>query len=230
MKTPSFKRWLYKMEYKYSRHAIQNLMLVITAGMLIVLVGSFINPGISSYLTLNRSAILSGQVWRLVTFIFVPPISSNIFFTLLGIYFYYFVGSTLESTWGSMKFNIYYLCGIIGLIVSTMVTGYADTFYLNMSLFFAFSVLYPENQVLLFFVIPVKMKWLGVLNAVMFAFNFMAGGWATRGAIIAVLVVFLIFFWSETIGLFRKLSSNNTQRNFKKNYKPNGNNTINWPK
>ena len=226
-----FKKWLYRMDYKYGRHAIQNLMLVITVGMIIVILGGIINPGIENYFTLYRPAIFTGEIWRLVTFIFVPIGSSNLIFTLIGIYFYYFIGSTLENTWGTFKFNIYYLCGVIGLIVSALITGYADNFYLNMSLFFAFAALYPENKVLLFYIIPIKIKWLGMLNAILFLFNLIFGSIQTKASIITVLVVFLLFFWSDITSVFKNMFKyNKTRSNFKKNYKPNGDNTINFKK
>ena len=226
-----FKKWLYRMDYKYGRHAIQNLMLVITVGMIIVILGGIINPGIENYFTLYRPAIFTGEIWRLVTFIFVPIESSNLIFTLIGIYFYYFIGSTLENTWGTFKFNIYYLCGVIGLIVSALITGYADNFYLNMSLFFAFAALYPENKVLLFYIIPIKIKWLGMLNAILFLFNLIFGSIQTKASIITVLVVFLLFFWSDITSVFKNMFKyNKTRSNFKKNYKPNGDNTINFKK
>ncbi len=199
------KTWLYRMEYKYGRHAIVNLMQTVVIGMALVFVADLLNPtvNLASYLTLDRNAILHGQVWRLVTFLFLPP-DSSLLFIFLSLYFYYWIGGSLESTWGSFKFNIYYLCGVLGAIAACLITGYADNYFLNMSLFFAFAALYPDTQLLLFFVIPVKIKWLAWLDAALFAFSFITGGWPTKVALLMSLVNFLLFFGPD---FFKKLFS-----------------------
>ncbi|MEG2770245.1 MAG: hypothetical protein RR902_05450 [Oscillospiraceae bacterium] len=216
------------MDYKHGGRAIQNLMLIISAGMLIVLVGGMVNPQVYNYLTLDRGAILHGQVWRLFTFIFMPPMGSGLFFTLIGIYFYYFIGSSLEGAWGAFRFNVYYLCGVVALIISAMITGYADAYFLNMSLFFAFAALFPEQQVLLFFVIPIKIKWLAWLDAALFVFQFIFGNWVTRGSILAVLIVFVIFFWEDIINAFKNFQNYLKMRKQRNNYNNGGNNRINF--
>lgn len=130
------------------------------------------------YLYFNPTLILHGQIWRLITFIFVPA-SSNLFFLAVALYFYYFIGSTLERLWGVAKFTLYYLFGIFftmlyGIIASFFVNTpyiFLDAAYINLSMFFAFAVLFPDMQVLLFFVIPIKIKWLAMVNAVVFALS-----------------------------------------------------------
>ena len=213
------KNWLYRLEYKYGRKAIPNLMMTIVIGMALVYVADLLNPTINltSYLYLSREAILHGQVWRLFTFIFLPPVSSPIFI-LLSLYFYYWIGGSLESTWGSFRFNIYYLCGVIGAIIACFITGSADNYFLNMSLFFAFAVLYPDMQVMLFFVIPIKIKWLALVDAVMFAFFFITGGWPARAAIVMSLVNFFLFFGPDFIRRIRNDSKYwRTRAQFRRN-------------
>ncbi len=199
------KKWLYRLEYKYGRNAIPNLMLTVVIGMALVYVADLLNPTIhlSSYLYLSREALLRGQVWRLLTFIFLPP-NSRPLFIVLSLYFYYWIGGSLEHTWGSFRFNIYYLFGVIGAIVACFITGSADNFYLNMSLFFAFAVLYPDMQVMLFFIIPIKIKWLALLDAVLFVFMFIVGSWPTRLAIIMSLINFFLFFGPDFISRIRQ--------------------------
>lgn len=213
------KNWLYRLEYKYGRKAIPNLMMTIVIGMALVYVADLLNPTINltSYLYLSREAILHGQVWRLFTFIFLPPVSSPIFI-LLSLYFYYWIGGSLESTWGSFRFNIYYLCGVIGAIIACFITGSADNYFLNMSLFFAFAVLYPDMQVMLFFVIPIKIKWLALVDAVLFAFSFIIGGWPARAAIVMSLVNFFLFFGPDFIRRIRNDSKYwRTRAQFRRN-------------
>ena len=67
---------------------------------------------LSSVLAFNRSAVLHGQIWRLITFIFIPP-DSSILFILFSLYFYWLIGNALENQWGAFRFNIYYLCGML---------------------------------------------------------------------------------------------------------------------
>ena len=134
-------------------------MTIIVAGMGAVFLIDLFYPATSfslrSLLAFNRDAVLHGQIWRLITFIFIPP-DSSVFFILFSLYFYWLIGSALENQWGAFRFNVYYLCGIIGTIVAGMITGYATSSYLNLSLFLAFALLYPDYQVMVFFFCPSK--------------------------------------------------------------------------
>jgi len=164
--------------YKHPRFGISNLMLFIVIGNGIVWLFSAMDSTglLASNLAFSAQAILQGQVWRLVTFILVPQSSG--FWLLIMLYFYYFIGSTLEREWGSGRFTIYYLAGMLltalyGFVVY-FIAGESRAItasYINLSMFFAFATLFPETQVLLFFVIPIKIKWLALLNAVYFGFQ-----------------------------------------------------------
>ena len=170
--------WLNKLERKFGRYAIPNLMnyIIILYGAGFVL--NLLNPQFySQYLSLNAEAILHGQVWRIVTFIIQPP-SSSLLFAALFLYLYYMIGRQLEMAWGAFRFNLYFLAGVlfhvIAAILVYLITGVPltlNTGYLNLSLFFAFAALYPDVQLLVFFVIPVKVKWLAWLDGAFF-------GWA----------------------------------------------------
>lgn len=122
---------------------------------------------LSSLLAFDRSAILRGQIWRIVTFVFIPPNSSP-FFIFLSLYFYWLIGSSLENQWGAFRFNVFYLCGVIGTMLFGFITGYATNYYLNLSLFFAFALIFPDFQLMLFFILPVKVKYLALLDAIGF--------------------------------------------------------------
>jgi len=129
-------------------------------------------------LTFSPERILNGEVWRLVTWVFLP-VNNQIFFMIIALYFYYFIGSTLEREWGTPKFNIFYISGVILNIVygfaSWLVLGQTVPIipnFINLSMLFAFAVLFPDHVVRLFFVIPVKIKWLAFLNAAFFVYAF----------------------------------------------------------
>ena len=153
-----------RMERKLGRLAVRNLMSVIVGVMALVFILDYlfavrINTLFSSYLIFDREAVLTGEVWRVITFALLPP-NSSVIFIIFSLYFYWMIGSVLETEWGAFKFNVFYLCGIIGTIAAGFITGYATNYYLNMSLFLAFALLYPEFELRLFFAIPVKIKYL----------------------------------------------------------------------
>lgn len=210
--------WLDGLERKYGRYKIPDLMLYITSTMLVLylfqnVLGLF---PVNSWLSLVPSLVLRGQVWRLITFIFLPP-ASSILTVLLVLYFYYFIGSALESHWGAFRFNVYYLCGMLGTIVAAMITGYATNNYLNMSLFLAFAALFPEEEVLLFFVIPMKVKYLAYLDLGYFAIGLIFGSWSMKAAAIASLINFFLFFGSDYLRRERERRKfKSVQENFRR--------------
>lgn len=164
---------LNKLNRKFGRFYIENLMLYIVIGTGIVFAFWFLFPDIPlmQYLTFDRDAIFRGQVWRVITFIFVPQSGSPISM-VFWLYMYWFIGSSLESAWGSFNFNVYYFLGVLLTAVGGFITGYATNYYINLSLFLAMAIIFPNTQLLLFFFIPVKMKWLAWLDAAMLIYEF----------------------------------------------------------
>lgn len=190
-----------RFEKKFGKYAIKNISLALimcyACGYLI----SWIYPAFLNYLTLNPYEILfHGQVWRLVTWLIVPPDNSNIFFTLIMLYFYYSIGNTLERTWGTYRYNLYLFLGMIFTVIGAFaLMGYSylvydqvilyygaadyfaifasrfSTYYVNMSIFLAFAATFPNMQVLLFFLIPIKVKIMGIIYGVMLLYQFIAG-------------------------------------------------------
>ncbi len=204
-------KWLNNLERKYGRYAISGLMKYIVAANLAVFLLEIINPGLEANLMLIPEAVMAGQVWRLVTFILIPPATSA-FWILFTLYFYFIIGMGLEQAWGSFKFNIYYLVGMIATIIVSLVGGSPATgVFINLTLFLAFASIYPNHEVLLFFILPVKVKYLGILNAVLLAQQFIMGGVGIKLMIIASLANYFIFFGKDFIELFK------TQKKVKKN-------------
>ena len=187
-------------EKKFGKYAIKNISLVLilfyACGYLI----NWINPVMFNYLTLNPYAILfKGQIWRLITWLIIPPENFS-FFTLIMLYFYYSIGTTLERTWGTYRYNLYLHLGIIVTAVGAFaMMGFVylfqrdilfamgaenyfavlstmfSTYYVNMSIFLAFAATFPDMQVLLFFFIPIKVKILGIIYGVLLVYEFIAG-------------------------------------------------------
>lgn len=198
-----FGQWMDRLEQKYRRYAISNLMMYVVVTMAAVFVLDMLMPvNLTSYLVFSKAAILRGQIWRLVTFMFLPP-NSSIFWILFALYFYWMIGSSLENQWGSFKFNMYYLFGMIGSILSGMITGYATNSYLNLSLFLAFALLYPNVQVYVFFILPVKVKYLAWIDAAGLLLSFVMGTMHTRIALVMALLNLLLFFGGDMIQRIR---------------------------
>ena len=139
---------------------------VVVVGMAVVSLLNTVGLPLQSLISLSRSDVLRGQVWRLVTFIFVPP-STNTLWLLVSLYFYYMMGQMLEYNWGGFKLNVYYLCGILGTILAMLLSGMGSNVYLNLSLFLAFATLSPDTEFRLFFILPVKAKWMAAAYAVL---------------------------------------------------------------
>lgn len=206
--------WLNKLERKFGRFAVPNLIVWLIGAYTIGFVLYSVNPGIIEYLVLSPYHILHGQVWRLVTWIFMPTDFSLISLLIMAM-FYFQLGTTLERNWGTFRFNVYIfggmlftvlgafmLYGIMYLLngqvtVDMLLIGYGfSTNYINMSIFLAFALTYPEMQILLMFIIPIKMKWMAVVYGVLVALEFFGSGWAGKIAIVMSLLNFIIFFLS----------------------------------
>ncbi len=194
---------------KHPKFGIANLMRYIVFGTVIVYVLYFITQGTAlTYLAFNPVLFLHGQVWRIVSFLFVPNTYGPIWL-LIELYFYYFVGNALERQWGKGKFTTFYLSGAVLTIIVTLIVYFATghsvsiggTYYINMSMFFAFASLYPDYPVLLFFVLPIRMKWLAWADLVMFGIAIVMG--AMSGSLISILLPlvaignYLLFFGAD---------------------------------
>lgn len=215
-------KWMNKLEYKFRRFGIYNLMIYITGTMLAVyLAENLTRLPISSALSLNMNMVFSGQVWRLVTFVFVPP-NNMILWVFVTLYFYYFIGTSLENAWGSSKFTLFYLFGVVGAIIAALISGYGDNMYLNLSLFLAFAATYPDQELLLFFVLPIKVKYLAYVDLAILLLSFISGSWTVKAAIAFSLLNLLLFFGDD---IFRKahdfIKYGKQRRNFRKSVKRN---------
>ncbi len=236
-----------KFEKKFGKYAIPNLTLILILCYAVGYVLMIFNSNLLMYLTLNPCLILRGQVWRLFTWILVPPSSFDMF-TIIMLLFYYNIGTTLERTWGDYRYNVYLLSGMLFTVIGSFLcmgyfylTGYSEleitlafysnfmcfsTYFINMSIFLAFAATFPDVQVLLMFVIPVKVKWMGIIYGVMILWYFLTWGTFARFAIAASLLNFLVFFLS-TRSLFH-LSPKQVKRRaqFKQQVKKNPNPRI----
>lgn len=208
-------RFLYKLERKLGRFAIHNLMLFIVIGQAVVFLINYFSlaPGAVALFTLNSSLVLKGQVWRLLTFIFVPA-SFDIWGIIFSLYFYYFIGSTLEKVWGSFKFGVFYFMNVLAAIAAAFITGgNGENLFINLSLLVAFAVVSPDFEFFLFFLLRIKAKWFALVNAAFVLYYFIIGNWPTRAAILGSVVVLVLFFWHDVWNLLRNATRYRKTRN-----------------
>ncbi len=206
--------------YRHPNFGIPNLMrYIMIASVVFWIVGVVYSPFLG-YLLFNPALILRGQVWRLISFIFYPPSMSIIAF--IAFYFYYWIGSTLENQWGTGQFTIYFFAGVLLTVlygfVIYFVTGRSvslSSTYIYLSMFFSFAVLFPDMQVLFMFLIPVKMKYLALVDAAFFLYSVLTTSFPYNLLPVVAVLNFLIFCGGELRNLLPRRPSKSTI-NFKR--------------
>ena len=203
--------FLNKMERKLGRYAIHNLtkymIICYIIGFALEYLQALFEIPLISWLYLSPAHIIhGGQIWRLVSWLLIPPGSSNIIFVLIMLMFYYSIGTTLERTWGAFRYNVYVLggilCTVIGAFFLFFVMGDVSvyympafsTYFINLSIFLSFAKNYPDMQVLFMMFIPMKMKYLAYLDVAYLLYDMIKGDWGIRTVIIASLLNFFIYF------------------------------------
>ena len=177
-----------------------------------------------SFLDFNLEGLMHGEVWRLVTFIFQPNAYAPLSFVIL-LSFYYFVGTTLERTWGTCRFTIYYLSGMLLSVIGTAITALlsrdltlslSSAYYLNLTLFLAFAVLYPDARINFWFILPLKASWIAIADAVLILWRVVTSllGGDLIGIVMPVVALlnFLLFFWSDLGEMLGGLKNRTRQR------------------
>ncbi|HJA34864.1 MAG TPA: rhomboid family intramembrane serine protease [Candidatus Mediterraneibacter merdigallinarum] len=204
--------WLDKLERKLGRFAIPNLTVYLLVGYVIGFGIVNLMRDMVGYLTLEPALILRGQVWRLISWVLIPP-TDNLISLVFLVLLYYSLGTALERTWGSFRYNVYIFSGLLftvlavfglyafyyfryGVEVPLSAVGLIGTNYITMSIFLAFAVIYPDMEVMLYFILPIKMKWMALVYVVLAGYDFINGGIGIRAAIGASLLNFVIFFLS----------------------------------
>lgn len=198
--------WIEKLERKFGRYAISNLTVFLIGSNALGYVIARMMPGLLVYLTLEPALILRGQIWRLLTWIVIPT-NGNILTVIIMLFFYYSIGISMERTWGDFRYNLYIFSGIlftiIGAFILYFVMGggfgygmYFSVYYICLSIFLAFAASYPDMEVLLYFVIPLKVKWLAWLDIMYLLYDFVRGNLAMRVVILASFLNFILFYLS----------------------------------
>ena len=191
-----------KLERRFGKYAVPNLMKYICVIYVVGFLIQMFNPLLYFYyLDLDAEAILHGHIWRIITFIFYPP-STSFLWMIVALFVYYSLGMTLERVWGTFKYNFFYFTGVILLVLAAiliyLVTGYSVQLYptyMTFSIFLAYALTFPETTFLLYFIIPIKAKWLAIAEVVLYLFYFVAlPGLGNKVAILVSLLNVALFF------------------------------------
>ncbi|MCR5596519.1 MAG: hypothetical protein K6G12_11770 [Lachnospiraceae bacterium] len=209
-------------EKRFGRYAVRNLPLIMIICYAVGYAIRYINPEFLLLLNLDPYKIIHGQIWRILTWLLVPPNDNNIFWIVVMLFCYYSIGVSLERTWGTYKFNVYIFSGILltlvgafvilgisylagGSLVAAIYSQYVaavfSTYYINMSILLAFAMTFPDAMFLFMFFIPVKAKWMAIVYLVILAIQFITGGLFVRVALGMALLNFAIFYFTNRRGL-----------------------------
>jgi hypothetical protein len=203
---------LSRMNARFGRYAIPNLTLLLIVGQVFLYVAQQLTApqGVGDVLEKIRmypSDVLDGEVWRLVTFVFTPP-ETNPIFAFFFWYLFYLMGTTLETVWGAFRYNVFLLVGYLASVAAAFALyvaqpGFnapASIVFLEGTVFLAFARLYPDFTMLIFFILPVKIRWLALLTWILYGFHFLVGDWMSRVMIAASVLNYFLFFGSEIWG------------------------------
>ncbi len=195
-------KMLDKLQRRFGRFAIPNLTLVIIAGQVFFYLLNYGNPeiigldGPHGKIDLIPTLVLQqGEYWRLVTFIFTPP-STHAIFMLFAWYIFFLMGTALEGTWGAFRYNLFLLIGYLATLGAafTVPTATATTGFIGGSVFLAFAYMFPDFKLSLFFILPIRIKWLAMLTWFVYFLVVIRGDWHVRGLLAASLVNYFLFF------------------------------------
>lgn len=188
------------LERKFRRFAVSNITVYIITGQVILFVLNMIGKIDLSLAVLIPGLVTEGQWWRLISFIFIPPAAHPVFI-IFAWYLFYLMGSALEGHWGAFRYNIFLLVGyVITVAVSFLFPSYpATNIFIGGSVFLAFAFLYPDFEILIFFILPIKIKWLALLIWIGYVIQFIFGVWPTRLVLLASVANFLFFFGKDIV-------------------------------
>jgi hypothetical protein len=198
---------LSRLDSKFGRFAVPNLTVILIIGQVFMYAAQQLNPGQRGFDILERirmypDRVLAGEYWRVITFLFDPPIT-NLIFAVFFWYMFYLMGTTLEVTWGTFRYNVYLLIGYLASVASAFATYFAlervpgidvSNGFLYGSVFLAFARFFPDFTLYVMFVIPIKIKWIAMFQWGMYGYWFLFGPWMMKAMIAASVANYLLFF------------------------------------
>lgn len=187
---------LVRLGRRFGRYAPEGITAWIVGISALLHLAVFARPDVLPYLWLDPEAVLRGEVWRVVTFLFAPagPLSTfGIFLAAFGLMFLYTMGMALEGLWGSFHFDLFFFLGALLTLLAAFVVGPVPGWYVGAAILLSFAVEFPDYEILMMLILPVKVKWLGMLTGLAMIWALFSGGLATRVAVAVALGDFLVF-------------------------------------
>ncbi len=184
-----------RLDRKLRRYAIPNVTLYLILGQAVFFVFSLSGKFMLDRVVLVPDLVMAGQWWRLITFLFIPPLTNPVF-AFFAWYLFYLMGSALEGHWGAFRYNVFLLVGYLVTVGVAFIMPFypATNIFIGGSVFLAFAFLYPDFQIYIFFIVPVKIKWLALITWIGYAYQLLFGFWSTRLMVLASISNFLLFF------------------------------------
>ncbi len=189
-----------KLERLIEPICIPNITLYLVIGQTFVYLAALLGKINLNTIVFIPQLALEGEPWRILTFLFVPPDAHWLLYAF-AIYFFYMMGSTLEAHWGTAKYHLFLLSGYLLTVGVAFLSPHAaaTNYFIGGAIFLAFAYLFPDFEILLYFILPVRIKWIALITWVLFAYSFFTGQWPTRFAILASVGNFLLFFARDLI-------------------------------
>ena len=205
--------FLDRLEKRLGTFAIPHLTFVLVMGQLCIFVFGHVDARILDLLNFDPVLFQSGEVWRIVTFLFIPP-SMHPISAFFGLYLFYLMGGALEAEWGYFRYNIYIFTGSLATVISAFLAQDAvvTNAYIGGSVFLAFAYLYPNFEILLFFILPIKVRYLAMFTWIIYGFSFVTGDWMTRFLVFASVSNFFLFFGKHILGRMRQSGMSSISR------------------
>lgn len=191
--------WIDKLEKRFGGLAIQNLALYLVVGQVAVWSLTWFKVVPLDLFYLNPILVSKGEIWRLVSFIFIPPMSWHPIFLAFAWYIFWMMSSALEKEWGVFKYNLFIWLAIFFTVLASLVFPYYlySNNYIALTVFFAFATLYPNFEFMMMFILPVKVKWLALLSLAGLLYSFAMGSWPSRLIIVVSVANYLLFFGKD---------------------------------
>jgi hypothetical protein len=217
--------WITWLEARIGFLGIPGLIRLIAILNALVFVLHIFQPEYVSLLTLNPARVMQGEVWRLVSYIFIPDVLMNFQNAIFGpLLFFLFlmvmiwIGDNLEQAWGPFRLTLFYFLGMLGNTIASFIVGGGGSaggttpFLLNLSLFFAFATLFPNVEIYAFLVIPVKVKWMALLSLAPILYGFVFGSWGVKATLLICFLNYFLFFGPTIVSGFRKRAVTHARR------------------
>lgn len=189
-----------RLERRIGRFAVPNVTVLVIVGQVLAYVLTFAKPELLDAMVLVPARVLEGEAWRLVMFLFLPPMTHPIW-AIFFWYLFFLMGTALEQSWGDFRYNVFLLIGWLATVGVSFITPEKEALavFLQGSVFLAFAYLFPDFQLMLFFLLPIKIKWLALVQWLGYGYVLVTGPPIAQLLVLAAVANFLLFFGRDIL-------------------------------